>query len=111
MRSRRCGFRAEDLRAAAAKALKQQLQDAREWLRVVIDFRDEVAHPGMLEGLSCFRQSLYVGGPTASIHYPEMPTGQGAREYLDQTEDRLYRFVDRFVRTALEPPGAEPSAS
>lgn len=85
--------------AASLEALIAVAQSS--WLDEAVLMRDAIAHQGVLEGLSCFVQLPYAGGGSAELHYPEMPNGQRAKDYLDRIERELRAFVTQFVEVAL----------
>jgi hypothetical protein len=74
----------------------------KEWIVELISMRVQVTHYSDLEGFDCFIQDPYIGGVTATIHYPTMPNGRRALEYCQDIWERLLCFCDDFLKFTAE---------
>lgn len=80
--------------------LVEDAQDA--WIVELITMRDKVTHHSRLEGFNCFVEDPYIGGSTASIHYPTMPNTKRVLEYCQDIWKRLLSFCEDFIRFTFE---------
>jgi hypothetical protein len=93
-----------------AQRFVKLIEDAQvEWVAELVKMRDEVTHVCRLEGFTCFVKDPYVGGGTASIHYPTMPNTRRALEYCRDVWQKLLRFSQAFLTLTLEAATAQPS--
>ena len=92
-----------------AQRLVKLIEDAQEeWVAELVKMRDEVTHVSRLEGFTCFVRDPYVGGGTASIHYPTMPNTRRALEYCGDVWQKLLRFSQAFLTLTIEAAVAQP---
>lgn len=68
----------------------------RNWIKELVEMRDEVTHFSDLEGLSCFliMQSKETD-EWVRVYYPSLPSGERVSKYMDRTWNNIchnYRF-------------------
>lgn len=89
--------------ATYAQKIIKLIEDAQDaWVVELIKMRNEVTHYSRLEGFDCFMEDPYIGGDTATIHYPTMPNKQRALEYCQEIWKRLLSFCEDFLKFTLE---------
>jgi SEC-C motif len=87
--------------APFADNIISMIEDAQEaWIVDLITMRDQITHYSNLKGFNCFVQDPYMGGGTASIHYPTMPNQRRALEYCNDIWKRLLSFCEEFLKLA-----------
>ncbi len=88
--------------SAEAVELETLIQSAQPtWIDQTVLFRDEVAHKGMLDEFRCFVQEPLVRAGEASVHFPVMPGGERAVDYIRRIEGELRSFVDAVVKVSI----------
>jgi len=89
--------------AIYAEKIIKLVEDAQDaWIVELITMRDTITHYSRLEGFNCFVEDPYIGGGTASIHYPTMPNTRKVLEYCQDVLNRLLSFCEDFIRFTLE---------
>jgi hypothetical protein len=64
------------------------------WIRNLIEVRDEVAHFSDIEGLSCFMiKKVGVTDLEVTVYYPSMPDGQRVASFMDDTWLKLRKLM------------------
>jgi len=87
--------------APLADNIISMIEEAQDvWIVELITMRDQITHHSNLEGFNCFIQDPYVGGGSASIHYPTMPNKQRALDYCHDVWKRLLGFCGEFLKLA-----------
>jgi len=86
--------------------LIEDAQDA--WLIDLIKMRDNVTHYSRLHGFHCFIEDPYIGGQSVIIHYPTMPNGRRALEYLQEIWEKILGFCHNFLELAVEAIASRP---
>lgn len=88
--------------------LIEEAQDA--WVVELITMRNQITHRSNLEGFKCFMKDPYLGGGTATIHYPTMPNQRRALEYCQDIWQRLLSFCEDFLKFTAEAAKAKMSS-
>jgi len=82
---------------STCESLIRVVRENQAWVRELVNMRDQVTHYSSLKGFNCFIEEPYRGGDHVVIHYPTMPNGQRASDYLDLTWNRLLSLHEQFM--------------
>lgn len=79
------------------------IKGARNWVKALVEMRDEVTHFSDLEGLSCF---LVVRSKetdeTAKVFYPSVPSGERVSKYMDRTWTNIHNLISDCAQLLVD---------
>ena len=79
------------------------IQGSRNWVKDLVEMRDEVTHFSDLEGFSCFliMQSSEID-QYARVYYPSIPSGERVSKYMDRTWNNICCLISQTAQTPID---------
>ena len=83
--------------------LKILLKKNKDWIKKLIEMRDEVTHYSDLEGLSCFLQTICDSkfDTYVKIYYPSLTDGTRITNYMNYTFTNLTKLINEYSKIAV----------
>lgn len=76
------------------KQIIQTIENNHDWVRNVVEVRDEVAHFSDIEGLSCFMiKKVEITDLEVTVYYPSMPNGRRVSIFMDDSWAKLRKLI------------------